>query len=723
MSIELTITGITEANKRAKLKKTAYVLAKALAIPVELNGVMMRPSSDYWHEEQPQKPYIPQGSEDEKLYPDIILDIQGITKSNRYEKFIKAVRLTAQQLKLPVGIQTADIALHGERHLYPIKQELSDYWENLYTELLRQLYTYLTEALDLPAFSQEALRKAFVEAEHPRDEAGRFAEKGTSIAETPEEQRLSDKELKATIFDYARKQFQGNIYVNKNTNLEILVSRDGLDKWASVTKTREQALSMKKLDIMLENAISAKGKAQDRKRRKDVTGIRYFDSLININNISYIAHITVRETTGNKNKYYHHYLEMIELEKNKSHAQDAAPFDISPDAPLLRGSTPGSGMLVQTEIQREPPLFPGFDSTISKSQKNASGETLKKSLASDAMGKIQAAFKQFFGNFKVRYQWKVLYNPESGEPLRRKDFDRLIHAVEDVLNANTADAGKRITLDSVTVGKLLQRIAKYQSTDHLHALTLDSLAYKGKSYEWIRQDYANLTTVLGHPLSKQEKARYQVCEDTAAQLVQQVDNDIRNGIKETLLTGIRERKSKAQVSQDLFDKFGSINRSWKRIADTEIVNTSNLASILEEVHTADAGEKVYFKRHEMAGCCKKCEQANGKIALWSHTPLTSDEIEDPFASVAIWDSKKPDSKRGTLVPGAIHPHCRGFWVRWGAEEFNAQAAELNGKQKEWNDAVRNVQTEYKAKGIDTPDDSTKGYTKRINEVYRWDKDA
>ena len=201
-------------------------------------------------------------------------------------------------------------------------------------------------------------------------------------------------------------------------------------------------------------------------------------------------------------------------------------------------------------------------------------------------------------------------------------------------------------------------------------------------------------------------------------MVQQVDNDIRNGIKETLLTGIRERKSKAQVSQDLFDTFGSLNRSWKRIADTETVNTSNLASILEEVYTAGEGEKVYFKRHEMAGCCKRCEQANGKIALWSRTPLTSEEIEDPFAQVAIWEGKAPDSKRGTLVPGALHPHCRGFWVRWGAEEFNAQAAELNGKSTEWNEAVRKVQAEYQTKGINNPDDSTSGYTKRINAVYR-----
>lgn len=61
----------------------------------------------------------------------------------------------------------------------------------------------------MPVFSHEALRKAFVEAEHPRDEGGRFAEKEIAVSETQEEHHLSDKQLKAAIFDYARKHFQG----------------------------------------------------------------------------------------------------------------------------------------------------------------------------------------------------------------------------------------------------------------------------------------------------------------------------------------------------------------------------------------------------------------------------------------------------------------------------------------------------------------------------------
>ena len=432
---------------------------------------------------------LPQSTQKNKSYPDIILDIQNITEANKYDKFTKALKAAAKQLNTPIGV--LELEKKGEKHLYPIKQELSDYWASFYSNILDELYISLTEILELPSVSIETMQKS----------------------------------------------------------------------------------------------------------------------------------------------------------------------------------------LISTQ-----------------------------------------AIKKMFGNFKLKYKGSIIYNPETGEPIRRKDFDRLVRAIEDVLNLNTKEAAKRMTLDSVAVSKLLKRLASFQTTEQLKSHTLDNLKYKGKSFEWIREEYNNLSTVLGEPLSLKEKARYQVCEDKAAQLITRVNDDIRNVIKEVLLDGISERKSKVQVSQDLFNKFGSLNRSWKRIADTETVNTSNLASVLEEVHSATQGEKVYFRRYEMANACDKCKKMDGVIALWSDKPLEDDKIKDEFASVAIWEGKAPDSKSNTLVVGALHPHCRGFWERWGSEEFNAQTAQLNGKGKEWNEAVIKAQEEYKARGIENPHDGTKGYKDRIREI-------
>lgn len=495
---ERTISVIVSKYK-PDAKKYISVIKKALkksGLPVSLSRqdtCMLRSIQANTAAYHTTDTILPQSTQKNKSYPDIILDIQNITEANKYEKFTKALKAAAKQLNTPIGILEPEKT--GEKHLYPIKQELSDYWASFYSNILNELYISLTEVLELPAVSIETMQKSLI-------------------------------------------------------------------------------------------------------------------------------------------------------------------------------------------------------------------------------SKIAQTIKKLFGKFKLKYKGSIVYNPETGEPIRRKDFDRLVKAIEDVLNLNTKDAAKRITLDSVAVSKLLKRLASFQTTEQLKSHTLDNLKYKGKSFEWIREEYKNLSTVLGEPLSLKEKARYQVCEDKAAQLITRVNDDIRNSIKEVLLDGISERKSKAQVSQDLFNKFGSLNRSWKRIADTETVNTSNLASVLEEVYSAAKGEKVYFKRYEMANACDKCKKLDGVIALWSDKPLEDDKIKDDFASVAIWEGKASDSKSNTLVVGALHPHCRGFWERWGSEELNAQTAQLNGKEKEWNEAVIKAQEEYKARGIENPHDGTKGYKERVREIYK-----
>jgi hypothetical protein len=315
------------------------------------------------------------------------------------------------------------------------------------------------------------------------------------------------------------------------------------------------------------------------------------------------------------------------------------------------------------------------------------------------------------------YRGKVLYNPETGEPINKKDFEALIKAIENFLNRKTRKAGDQIVLDSVVMGKLLRRMSKYQTSKELEALTLEKLKYRGKTYDWIRESVKNIRNALGEELTTQEQARYQVAQDWVGQKVTRINNDLREEIKDTILNGIRERRGKAQVSQDLFNRLGGLNKDWKRIADTEIVNTSNLAGILEEVSHAPEGEKVYFKRYELPGCCDKCAKIDGMIVLWSDVPLDDDRIKDPHAKIAIWEGKPQDRKMNTVVPGTLHPNCRGGWTPWGGKTVDAMIAHIDNKAETWDRAVNTARREFGEKGIENPTDQTKGYTDRINEIY------
>jgi hypothetical protein len=142
---------------------------------------------------------------------------------------------------------------------------------------------------------------------------GRKYEVQNNISETDAEKVLSNSDLRKVCFGYARQHFQGKRFINKATGREIVVSKDGLGEWKSKSKSREQILSVKILDGLLENGIFGHN-AEDKQGRKNIEEISYFNSKCMINNIEYNAVITVRKIKNYGDKYYHHYLKDIEIE-------------------------------------------------------------------------------------------------------------------------------------------------------------------------------------------------------------------------------------------------------------------------------------------------------------------------------------------------------------------------------------------------------------------------
>jgi len=138
------------------------------------------------------------------------------------------------------------------------------------------------------------------------------------IIETEYERKLTDRELKKKCFMYARENYQGKYFNNTDTGLNILVSRDGLDEWYNKTKSRDQALSIKKLDKLLENSMLI-SLSDDNYKRQYVEGFIYLSASCMVNNSDYNAIITIKQTKGNPNKFYHYYLQSIKIEPHSGY--------------------------------------------------------------------------------------------------------------------------------------------------------------------------------------------------------------------------------------------------------------------------------------------------------------------------------------------------------------------------------------------------------------------
>jgi hypothetical protein len=134
----------------------------------------------------------------------------------------------------------------------------------------------------------------------------------TRVTETPAEMELSDFALKDACMVFARTCFQGKTFTNKETGRRIIVSSDGLGEWKSKTKSREQILSIKILDKLLENALFDHD-ASDKLKRPEIEGFSYFKTPCDINGQRYLAIISIKRVKNYGDKYYHHYLDTLEI--------------------------------------------------------------------------------------------------------------------------------------------------------------------------------------------------------------------------------------------------------------------------------------------------------------------------------------------------------------------------------------------------------------------------
>ncbi len=321
----------------------------------------------------------------------------------------------------------------------------------------------------------------------------------------------------------------------------------------------------------------------------------------------------------------------------------------------------------------------------------------------------------------LTHKGKILYNPSTGEPLKQSDWNKFVGSLEKFLNRNIKDVEKRIILESKSLSKILNRMLKYNTLEAVKKLRLSELQYHGKSFDWISESTKNMQSVLGESLTRQEQARIEVMTQSAAQEITNITDKMRGNIKQILIDGVKGKRSKGQVSQALFDKMVGDNRDFQRVADTEIQNAFNNSFVQEEVYNTEEGKKTYFKRIEVidGNTCPKCKAINGKIAVWSDKPLNDEKSKDKNADYVIWEGK--EGSEWELPLSVKHPYCRGTWARYdvGLDNINIDAlvAEQSGHAKKWNNAVKQATKEFEEKGVKNPDDSTRGFTDRIQEIF------
>ena len=187
--------------------------------------------------------------------------------------------------------------------------------------------------------------------------------------------------------------------------------------------------------------------------------------------------------------------------------------------------------------------------------------------------------------------------------------------------------------------------------------------------------------------------RARACEN-----VQAVSDAVRRRMRtlvvdhaEALALGDRTRAAES-VESKLLDAFGTLNRDWRRIAVTEA--TENLGQGF--VASCTPGTRIR-RVEQYRGACAFCRSIDGSVLT-----VVDAAKPDKNGETEVWVGKtnvgrsasprrrgeegdlvdRPPHERWWLAAGAMHPHCRGRWVKSTAATpdptFEAWLASLKG---------------------------------------------
>lgn len=281
----------------------------------------------------------------------------------------------------------------------------------------------------------------------------------------------------------------------------------------------------------------------------------------------------------------------------------------------------------------------------------------------------------------IWYNGRIVFNPETGQPINKKDFEKIIRALEKFLNKRLAPQGRKIVLNAIALGRTMARRLLETPESELRKLKLVDIEYQGKTIEWMSESLNRQDRLFG-PVSISDKKKLinavDIAEQSMAENITKITDEIRHAVKRTIIDGMKGRLPKKQIAQRLFDRLGNVNRDWGMIVDTEMVDTFNNAFLRESSLSSYPGEKRYYKRIEANDkfTCPWCKKIRNTVALFVDKPLEDDTINDPIAKVAIWEGKDNvgrSSKNLWIAAGAQHPWCRGSWVRYFPEQENRGA--------------------------------------------------
>lgn len=289
-------------------------------------------------------------------------------------------------------------------------------------------------------------------------------------------------------------------------------------------------------------------------------------------------------------------------------------------------------------------------------------ESLSKQVVEDSLLKLyNQIIKTWFSSMEKAKNDKeafvlngrIFINPKSGKPLTNADWKIIKADILKSFNYIYSKEEERIALHALSLGKVLK------------GLPLETQI--NASYNTLKDQVNDAMSKLTGP---EWKNTVTFAKQEAGSKIVELKQQQYTRIHDTIQAAIKNRYSSSQLTEELFDQFGKMNRDWRRIAETEIGDAQNNGQLITELARKKPDEKyVFMEGVSSSEACPWCRgQINGTVVvLMESPPAKGDRITiDGTTYPVIWPGKTNYGRKRAnwwIASGTQHPHCRCTWVK------------------------------------------------------------
>lgn len=276
---------------------------------------------------------------------------------------------------------------------------------------------------------------------------------------------------------------------------------------------------------------------------------------------------------------------------------------------------------------------------------------------------------------------KIYLNPRTGRPLTKSQWAIIKKDLMRAFGYIYRDKDELLIKTAMALGKVL----KSMKTTSAINTPLKTISLAGEARQL--------------PHDPAYRAGYAFAQEHMAENIVELTNRQFKAIHDVTLQAYVDRKSPQRLQVELFEKFGEMNRDWRRIADTEIATATNNGQLISMLESTEE-DYTFVKGLSSAEACDFCAtQVHEHIFALVSTPPEdgSDQVTIKGKKyTAIWIGKNNVGRRKVdwwVAAGCQHPHCRCSFVSYtpGFEkEWDQLSAAMESASKEAKRSIYNV---------------------------------